>query len=113
MDTTTHARPSDIYYEALGTVGSTSSIATTIMSEPGSVQRASLKDTKWTDLKIRLNTPYLFVHLGGCEHIFSISNIRATTLSDEKNSFFLVYHRPSGFVAESAAFAKSTPEPKC
>lgn len=84
MDNTTHARPSDIYYEALRTVGSTPSIATTIMSEPGSVQRASLKDTKWTDLKIRLNTPYLFVHLGGCEHIFSISNIRATTLSDEK-----------------------------
>lgn len=84
MDAITHSRPSDIYYEALKIVGNTSSLATTFTSDPGSIQRASLKDTKWTDLKIRLNTPYLFLHLGGCEHIFSISNIRAASLSDKQ-----------------------------
>lgn len=85
MDSITHSRASDIYYEALKVVGNTSSLATTLMSDPGSVKRFSLKETKWTDLKIRLNTPYLFVHLGGCEHIFSISNIRAASLSDKQD----------------------------
>lgn len=83
MDSITHSRPSDVYYEAFKVVGDTAP-RTSFISDSEVVQRASLKDTKWTDLKIKLNTPYLFVHLGGCEHIFSITNIRAASLSDKQ-----------------------------
>ena len=85
LDENSHARPSDIYYEAFKTVGNTSSTAHSLCSNPASVQRASLKSTKWLDLKVRLNTPYLFVHLGGCEHVLVINQIRAANPVDENN----------------------------
>ena len=87
MDLATHLRPSDTYYEALKLIGTAAPTINTFLSNSGSVQRGSLKETKWNDLKIRLNTPYLFVHLGGCEHVFTISNIRAASLSDENKLF--------------------------
>lgn len=83
MDAKTHARPSDVYYQAMTAVSSNLSGTNSLISDTPAVKRASLEGTKWTDLKVRLNTPYLFVHLGGCEHIFSISSIRSANLSDE------------------------------
>lgn len=83
LDVNSHTRPSDIYYEAFKAVGNSSSTAHTICSNPSGVERASLKSTKWMDLKVRLNTPYLFAHLGGCEHIIVIRQIRAANSVDE------------------------------
>lgn len=84
-DLGTGSRPSDIYYESLKAVGDNSPTAHLLCNNPSSVQQASLKATKWLDLKVRLNTPYLFVHLGGCEHVFIITQIRSASLSDEKH----------------------------
>jgi hypothetical protein len=77
LDEISHVRPSDIYFEAFKAVGSTSNYANLLVSNPSSVQRASLKSTIWMDLKVRLNTPYLFAHLGGCEHVIVINQVRA------------------------------------
>ena len=85
LDTETHSRPSDIYYEAYKAIENenTSSTARFLFPDPSAVKQASLKLTQWIDLKVRLNTPYLYAHLGGCEHVFVITQIRATSLSED------------------------------
>lgn len=88
LDENSHARPSDIYFEAFKVVGNTSNSANILVSNPPSVQRASLKSTSWMDLKVRLNTPYLFAHLGGCEHVIVINQIRAANPTDGNDLVF-------------------------
>lgn len=88
LDENSHARPSDIYFEAFKAVGSNTNTANFLVSNPSSVQRASLKSTTWMDLKVRLNTPYLFAHLGGCEHVIVINQIRATNPADDTSFIF-------------------------
>lgn len=77
LDGVSPGRPSDIYYNAMK-AGEFSVSAHLLASDPTNVQRMSLKSSKWLDLKIRLNTPYLFAHLGGCEHTFLITQIRSS-----------------------------------
>lgn len=88
LDENSHARPSDIYFEAFKIVGNTSNSANILVSNPNSVQRASLKSTTWMDIKIRLNMPYLFAHLGGCEHVIVINQIRAANSADGSDIVF-------------------------
>lgn len=84
LDAQSSSRPSDMYFEALKSVGNSSMAAQALSPNPDDVQRSSLSSTKWLDLKIRLNKPYIFAHLGCCEHLFMITNIRAVRSSEEK-----------------------------
>lgn len=79
------SRPSDIYLKALKAVGSRSQCASSLFSDPENVRQLSLKLTRWIDLKLRLNRPYLFVHLGGCEHCFIITQVRAFNATTDSN----------------------------
>lgn len=36
----------------------------------------SMSETKISDLRVQLNTPYLYLHQGNCEHIISFKNVR-------------------------------------
>lgn len=81
-------RPSDVYYEAFKAAGRYSGAAQVLLSNSAGVKRLSLKSCCWRDLKIRLNTPYLLVHLGGCEHIFYVTQIRHASRTDCRNLEF-------------------------
>jgi hypothetical protein len=41
-----------------------------------------MQETKFVDLFIHLNYPYLYAHAGGCEHIVRIEKIRKRTNDD-------------------------------
>lgn len=42
----------------------------------GPFRRARMEDHKFQDLNFKLGCPYLYLHQGDCEHIFTISDIR-------------------------------------
>jgi len=42
----------------------------------GMVVSCRMEQTKFEDLTIRLNTPYLYVHQGNCEHFFVFTELR-------------------------------------
>lgn len=46
------------------------------------LKTASMEDTKFQDLTVRLGYPYLYQHYGNCEHLFTISDIRLISATD-------------------------------
>lgn len=45
-----------------------------------------MHDTQFKDLKLRLGYPYVYQHLGDCEHIFTITDIRLLHNTDALSS---------------------------
>lgn len=74
--TSNGSRPSDPFIQAIK--NTSRSLASLGISDPKSVQQQSLSQTKWSQVPIRLDHPYLLVHQGGCEHHFVITQIRHT-----------------------------------
>lgn len=48
----------------------------------GPFQRKSMADTKIEDLEIRLGFPYVYMHIGGCEHLIVFLDARMATTED-------------------------------
>jgi hypothetical protein len=44
-----------------------------------------MENTSFGELQIQLDTPYLYLHLGNCEHLFVVRNIRLVHDQDEQN----------------------------
>ena len=42
----------------------------------GPFKHASMEDTLVSDLKIRLGFPYVYIHLGTCEHLITFMDAR-------------------------------------
>lgn len=77
-------RPSDPFVAAMkNTSRSLSSLG---IADPKSVQQKSLRETKWSQVPLRLDHPYLLVHQGGCEHHFVITQIRHTQNANSKSN---------------------------
>lgn len=45
--------------------------------------KESMQQTRFVDLSLQLNHPYLYAHCGGCEHVVYIRNIRKSMPGDE------------------------------
>lgn len=70
-------RPSDKYFYAL-LRAKQETVETFLpnLARGGNFKRASLLQTCWQDLKIRMNQPYLLVHYGFCQHQVTVTDIR-------------------------------------
>lgn len=55
-----------------------------------SFKKNSMQQTRFLDLVIQLNHPYLYAHAGGCEHIVYIKQIR-TRMADDGGSIKCIY----------------------
>jgi len=70
-------RPSDKYYHALLKARpETVESLVPSLSRDCNVKRASLLHTRWQDIKVRMNQPYLLVHYGFCQHQVTVTDIR-------------------------------------
>ncbi|XP_054723027.1 snRNA-activating protein complex subunit 3-like isoform X1 [Uloborus diversus] len=49
------------------------------------MQKGSMENTKFKDLKLRLGYPYLYNHQGNCEHLLVFSDMRLLSDEDVKN----------------------------
>ena len=45
-----------------------------------------MQSTRFIDLKLRLNCPYLYVHRGDCQHILMFSELRLLHAEDRRNA---------------------------
>lgn len=46
------------------------------------LKTASMEDTKFQDLTIRMGYPYVYQHYGNCEHLFTVSDVRLISATD-------------------------------
>ncbi|WKX92620.1 hypothetical protein Q1695_010558 [Nippostrongylus brasiliensis] len=66
----------------------------------GETKVAYMNTTRIIDLKCRLGAPYLYVHVGGCEHLISFNNIALRDEHHPVGSYpFPIYERNSRRIA--------------
>uniref|UniRef100_G3MT08 snRNA-activating protein complex subunit 3 n=1 Tax=Amblyomma maculatum TaxID=34609 RepID=G3MT08_AMBMU len=51
----------------------------------GPFKKALMEETKFNQLEIRLGYPYVYVHLGNCEHLIVFSNLRMHHIHDSQH----------------------------
>ncbi|XP_062575704.1 snRNA-activating protein complex subunit 3-like isoform X2 [Saccostrea cucullata] len=63
--------------------------------EIGAMQTASMEDTSFLDLTLRLGQPYVYMHQGDCEHLIVFSDIRILSPQDTQDirEYPLVTHK--------------------
>lgn len=63
----------------------------------GPFKSARMEDHQFSDLKFRLGCPYLYLHQGDCEHLFTISDIRYVVDSPQLDRIKFPYVTATSF----------------